>query len=253
MECHSGTGERVGHRGLIDERQCVFALDTFEHIFHVSVEVCLLDVSHKHRGMAVGGGDGERLAGEPTILHSMCDEFIVSMIHQCFGILEERHLLEALLLQRIKILLMGSTDIGEYTDIGLDDMPQGSHFTRHADARLEECDFRTLVEQPHRQRNAHLRVVTAWRPRDHHLGREQLEEPLFHDGFSIAACNTHHRDIESVAVTFGQPLQCHQRVLHLQEIGVGIERRPLLGHLLHHEVAHATRIQVVDILVAIVA
>ena len=50
---------------------------------------------------------------------------------------------------------------------------------------------------------------------------QQLVKPLLDHGLPITSGYTHHRNVEGLAMTFGQALQSFQRTDHLQEIGIG--------------------------------
>ena len=84
------------------------------------------------------------------------------------GIVEQEHLLAALLLHGAEVLLMGCAEVGKHGDGGLYDVAQGLHLSRLADARLEDAHLRVVVHEPNAQRHAYLRVVAAGRARDDH-------------------------------------------------------------------------------------
>ena len=75
-------------------------------------------------------------------------------------------LLHAFLLHRTEILLMGTTQGGEYTDGRLDDVAQGHHLTGLTDTCLEDTDLCLLVEQPNGERYTDLGVVATRRAHD---------------------------------------------------------------------------------------
>ena len=147
---------------------------------------------------------------------------------------------------------MGRSQIGEHGDGGLNDVAQGSHLAFLTDARLEHADLRVTIEQPHRERYADLRIVTARTAGHHHPRREKLIEPLLDHRLTVAPGDAHHGDGEFVSMTFGQSLQSFPRGEHLEKVGLRVAFRGLLGHTFHHEVAHAAGIKLGDVAVTIV-
>ena len=79
------------------------------------------------------------------------------------------------------------------------------------------------------------------------VGREELDNPVFDDGFAVAAGDADDGDGELRTAVGGQALQGGDHVVDHPVVGIGMTQFASLGH---HEVAHATRIQVVDILAA---
>ena len=63
--------------------------------------------------------------------------------------LEQLHLLHAFLLHRTEVLLVGSTQICQYTDGRLDDVTERCHLIRLTDTRLKESHLCLFVEQPY--------------------------------------------------------------------------------------------------------
>ena len=106
---------------------------------------------------------------------------------------------------------MGSAQGGKHTNGGLNDVVQGIHLARLADARLEQSYLRLVAEQPNAQRNTDLRVIALGRTGDCHLGREQLIQPLLDHRLTIRTRNAHDRTIELVSVALSQSLKGCQR------------------------------------------
>ena len=73
----------------------------------------------------------------------------------------------------------------QHSDVGLDDASKSLHLTRFGDACLEHAHLTLLVKQPYGERHTNLRVVAARRTRHLQLRREELIEPLLHDGLSV--------------------------------------------------------------------
>lgn len=140
--------------------------------------------------------DKNHLAVEARLLQALHHQGIVVADHHRLGILEEAHLLQALLAHRREVLLMGRSQRGEDAQRGLDDVVQGLHLALLADASLEDAHLRMLVEQPYRQRHTHLRVVAAGRA--HHVAvfAQQLVEPLLDHRLAVRACDAHDGEAE---------------------------------------------------------
>ena len=155
--------------------------------------------------------------------------------------------------QRGEILLMCHTQRGEDAYRRLDNIAQSCHLTRLTDTGLEHSHLRILVHQPHRQRHANLRVVGARRSGYGHLRRQQLINPLLHDGLSVGAGYADDRNIELVAVALRQPLQSLARTHDLQEVRLRELFLPVFRHILYHKVTYSTPIQVRNIVKPIVA
>ena len=52
---------------------------------------------------------------------------------------------------------------------------------------------------------------------------------------------------------FCQPLQCHERIGHFQEIGIRKSHFPVVRQVHHHKVAHAPSVEVGYVFMPIVA
>ena len=195
MEGNGGTGEGALQRSLVVERQLVAA-------HHLVAPPAYL------------------LALVATAADAAAHQVIVGIVDDDLGVLEQRQLLHTLLLQRAEVLLMGGTQRCHHTDGGLDNVAQGLHLARLADTSLKESDLCLLVEQPHRQRHANLRVVALGRACHHHVGRQYLVQPLLDHCLAVAASDAHHGDVELVTVTLGQPLEGSQRRWYDEEIGI---------------------------------
>ena len=167
--------------------------------------------------------------------------------------MEKLHLLLALLLHRLKVLLMGSAEICQHGNGGLNDVAQGSHLARHADASLKDAHLSGLVHQPNAQGNANLRVVAAGRTGDNHRGREQLIEPLLDHRLAVGTSNANDGDVESVSVALGQTLQGLQRTDNFQEVCFGVYLFVILWYIDDNKVAHAPTIELRNVVVAVVA
>ena len=160
---------------------------------------------------------------------------------------------------------MGSTQRGEHTDGGLNNVVQSHHLTRLTDAGLEESHLRILIEQPYRQGHANLRVIALGRARHLPRWQQQLVEPLLDHRLAVGARDAHDRDGELVAMALSQPLQGSQRRSDTQEIGIRKEHIQIIpgetGNAItfyrrkriDHKRAHPATVEFGDVLMAIVA
>ena len=181
----------------------------------------------------------------PVALHSVGQRLVGLQHHG--AVLEQEHLLRALLLHRVEVLLMCRTQASEDTYRGLYDALQGLHLTWLTDTSLEDGHLAVLVQCPHAQRHAYLRVVTARRARYGHVGREHLVEPLLDHGLAVAARNAYDGDVELFSVALGKALQGRKGVGH-QELHCS---RQILLQGTDHEGTHATVVEVLNVAVAV--
>ena len=243
----------VAHRRLVDERQHVLACLVVIYIMYSGCESFLLHALHEERSRAVAHRPREVLALVAYAAHHAVYHLVVLAVDDGLCVVEEYHLLAALLLERREVLLMGVADEREHGDVGLYDAAQSLHLARLADASLEHSHLALLVEQPYREWHAYLRVVATRRARHLHLRREQLVEPFLHDGLSVAARDAHNRYVVFLAVTLGESLQGDKRVLHFQEVCVGVCCVIVGRNILYDEVAHSAAVEVRNVVVTVVA
>ena len=212
-----------------------------------------LHALHEERSRAVAHRPREVLALVAYAAHHAVYHLVILTVDDGLRVVEEHHLLAALLLQRREVLLMRVANEREHGDVGLYDAAQSLHLARLADASLEHTHLALLVEQPYGERHAYLRVVAARRARHIHLRREQLVEPFLHDSLSVATRDAHNRYVVFLAVTLGESLQGDKRVLHFQEVCVGVCCVIVGRNILYNEVAHSAAVEVINVVVTVVA
>ena len=202
-------------------------------------------------------------------------EFVVGIVDQRFSIVEEREFLQALFLQRGKILLMCLPDVGHHSDRGLYDGPQALHLAGLRYAGLEHSHLGAFVEEPYRKGDPHLGVVTAWGTGDEMRWRCQLINPFLYSCLAVASGDANDGHLVLFAMPFGQPLEGFQRRHHFQEVCTGIACGQLClrlhtvhgsdgmlqafagigtggpGHGTHHKVAYTAAVEVIDVAVSV--
>src|ERR1700761_7370961 len=82
------------------------------------------------------------------------------------------------------------------------------------------------------------------------VGRHQLVQPFFYDGFAVAARNSYYLQIELASVPGSKRLHSAQYIIYQQKISL---RHLYLGAMAHHKVAHAGSVSFGDKLVAVAA
>ncbi len=105
--------------------------------------------------------------------------------------------------------------IGKYAYGGLNDLLQLLHFAGLRNTGFKNGQLMLLVQRPNTQRHAYLRVVTFGTANNGESVIEQLVQPFFYNGFSIAAGNTYNRQVELFAVPRYQVLQRLQGIINL--------------------------------------
>ena len=98
---------------------------------------------------------------------------------------------------------------------------QSFHLSRLGNSGFKKSYFASLIQIPYGQRHSDLGIVAPRRTGDVLFRGQQLVKPLLDHGLPITSGYTHHRNVEGLAMTFGQALQSFQRTDHLQEIGIG--------------------------------
>ena len=129
---------------------------------------------------------------------------------------------------------------------------QSFHLSRLGNSGLKKPYFAFLIQVPYGQRHSDLGIVAPRRTGDASFGRQQLVKPLLDHGLPIASGYTHHRNAESLAMTFGQALQGFQRTDHLQEVGIGT-RCHVFRQTTDHKRAYPPTIKFGNITVPVVA
>ena len=251
-ECHTGAGKRAAERGVVDERQAVAAFAASIYIMYGRGCSFGLNRRNVERRAPALAAPPNLLSGEARLAQAAAHGLVVGVVHHHAGVVEQRELLPAFLLHGAEVLLVCRAERGEHAYRWLYDVAQGLHFPGAAYACLEESHVGMLVQQPHRQWHAYLRIVALRRACDHHLRREQLVKPLLDHRLAVRPGDAHDGDGELVAVAFGQALERFERVHHLQEVCPGIFRN-VFRHAAHHKVAHAAAVKLRYVAVAVVA
>ena len=109
------------------------------------------------------------------------------------------------------------------------------------------------IEQPNRERNPNLRIVTARTSRNNHLRREQLVQPFFHHRFAVTARYAHEGDVESLSVALGKALQGLPGGTNTQEIGIAEQLSGTRWHFFYHKTAHTATVKFGYIVVSVVS
>ena len=112
----------------------------------------------------------DELALQIQLPDASADCLIIRGIYEGFCILEELQFLQALLLHRIEILLMGSTQTGENSQRGLDDTLKAGHLAWLRDCSLEDAYLTFLPQAPNRKGNTDLRIVATGTTRNSKIG-----------------------------------------------------------------------------------
>ncbi len=89
------------------------------------------------------------------------DQFVVGVVDDGLGVVEEDELLAAFLLHRLEVLLMGGTEVGQHGDGRLNDVAQGQHLTWLTDAGFEDTHLRVGVHEPHGEGHTNLRIIAT--------------------------------------------------------------------------------------------
>ena len=202
--------QRVLDGSIVDERQRKLVVHVQIAVGYQRAVVLLLHLRDEERPFGVLTAPRYLARGKQRLGHAVADEFVVAVVDQHVAVLEERQLLHALLLQRIEVLLMGASDVGQDADGRLDDGFQRPHFARFGDARLEDGQLVVRPHLPDGQRYTDLRIVAARRAHDATVVAQQLVEPFLHHRLAVTARDAHHGDAELRPVQLRQLLQSLQ-------------------------------------------
>ena len=228
--------KRVFHRSIINERNSVFVGHSEVLITNGSGSRSLFYLTDIERAFVVLSRPSDFTSTEQALSHTTANQLIVCIINHHITFLEQGQFLHTLVRQRVEVLLMSASDVGQYANGRTDDALKRFHLSHFRNACLEDTKFCPFVHQPDRQRHTDLRVVASRRTGNDMFGAKELIKPLFHHGLSIATGNTDHGDIKLSAIFLGQALQSLQWVSQLQEIRI-CKVRQLLRQVAHHEVA----------------
>ena len=164
------------------------------------------DTTHIHRSFLAIARPAYALALILGATHTTAHGVIVRGIDHHLGIVEQLQLLHTFLVKGTEVLLMGAAQRCQHADRGLDDVAQGQHLAWLADACLEEGHLGLLVQQPHAEWHANLRVIALGRAGHLHRRHQDLIEPLLDPRLTVRTRDAHHRDVELVAMTLSQSL-----------------------------------------------
>ena len=252
VEADAERRDAVLYRGFIGEGEGVFGRRAVEKVGDARFPVfCRLDGAYEDRGIFVFPRPTEQLAAKAEVVHALRYHWLVGIVNQHLCIFEEQEFLVAFLLYRRKVFLMCGTDVGHHADGRLDNGTQRLHLARLRYACFKNADAAALVEQPDRERHAHLRVVTAGRARHVHRKHQQLVDPFLHNCFAVRAGDANDGQNVLLSVSLGEALQGFEGTEHAQEISIGIVRLVIFGHRADHEIAHAPAVEVGDIFVSV--
>ena len=96
--------------------------------------MCIRDSLYIERSLRILERPEEFLALIVGIFgYHLADNLVIAIIDYGLCIMEDDEFLPAFLLHGREVLLIGSTQIGQYGDGWLDDVTQGKQFARHTD------------------------------------------------------------------------------------------------------------------------
>ena len=179
-----------------------------------------------------------------------CYEVIVGAIHHVAASFHKLSLLAAFLFDRAEITAVGGSDVGEDANPRLDYFFQPGHFAGLRYSGLDYCGLGVGGELPERQWDACLGVEAAWRAHCEHIGTYQPVYPLLDCSLAAAAGDGNDSGFAFAATVCGDCLQCLERRLCNEKIGLG-HCDSILRHMLDHEVANPAQIELRDVSVAV--
>jgi len=210
-------------------------------------------------GVGVGVAPGEAAEGAEGVElgEGGVDVFVVGAVDEGLAVGEELEFFGYFLLARDEVLVVGLADVGEDAYGGVDDAAEVFHLGGLGDAGFEDGEFVGGVDLPHGEWDADLGVVAAGAGDDAAVGGEELDDPVFDDGFAVGAGDAYDGDGELGAVVGGELLEGLDGVGDGPEVGVGAEGElggvDGLGVGGDDEVADAALVEVEDVAAAGVA
>ena len=117
---------------------------------------------------------------------------------------------------------MGGTDVGQDTDGGFNNAGERRHFAGLGDASLDDGKVMRGIYLPKGEWYTNLGIVAFGAGSHMTVGRKQLDEPIFDNGFSIAPRDAYHRNIELLTVVGGNLLESLDNIIDLPQVDVGI-------------------------------
>ena len=156
IERYSRTSERALNRRLVDKGQMVGAARTFISIGDTGLTGFCGNISNKQRCRLIFTAPPYLLSFITRTTDAAADCVIVTIVSNHLGSMEELELLHAFFLHRTEVTLVSGSQIGQYTDGGLDDIVQRRHLIWFADTGFEKSHLRLFIQQPNRERYAYL-------------------------------------------------------------------------------------------------
>ena len=121
---------------------------------------------HIHLCPLVGSRPPDALTLIARTAYAAAHDVVVRGIDDGLGVAHQLQFLQAFLFHRAEVLLMGVAKAGQHADGGLDDVVQSHHLAWLTDACLKDAYLGLLVQQPHGEGHANLRVVGTGRAGD---------------------------------------------------------------------------------------
>ena len=192
-------------------------------------------------------------------IHFLVDVRIIGAVNQCLSAGEQPEFFGYFLFLTGKPGIVRRSDIGKHADGGPNYWLQSSHFVGLRDTRFKNAERVGFVQLMHRQGYAHLGIVAFWTSGNHKIGggrpsAQQLRQPLFYNGFAIAACNAHHRNLKLLPVFSRFLLKRLPHIIDYPKRCID-QQFPLVppGRSLHHKLPYPALIQVRNVLMTIVS
>lgn len=143
----------------------------------------------------------------------LCDttayHIIVTIVYHYITVFKQLEFLHTFVLHRCKVLLMSTTDIGNYPNRRAYDRFKFLHLSHFGNTGFEYSNLCIFIQQPHGKRHTNLRVITPWRACHNLIRTDNMIEPLFNHSLAIASGNSDYRNIklfcDGLQPIFGEP------------------------------------------------
>ena len=137
--------------------------------------------------------------------------------------------------------------MGKNADFGFHDGFQTGHFVSFADTGFENTQLISRFELPKGDGESKLRIITFRGATNAQLRFEQPTEPVFYNGFAIAARDANHWYVKLLSVRRRQVLQSPQRIIHSYKAAL---KPAFIGEkiVVHHKSAHPRLVHCVYII-----
>ncbi len=142
-----------------------------------------------------------------ALLQVFADIRVVGIVYQCLHMPEKLQFFCRFLVNIVKTFSVGTADIGKNAYGWLNNGLQSRHFVRSRDACFKNSQLVAFRHIPHRHGHPYLRIETVGRIHHFFVFTQQLKQPFFDGGFSVAAGDTDNGNIEPAAVVLYQLLQ----------------------------------------------